>query len=94
MIEEKTLMSVGYLEKQNLTGSYRGMRYLLRKQGEKDAPRLGVVVWPQPMNFENSAEESRTETELEFSKEGLRQAAQWLNEQYEAKREIWDSARL
>ena len=54
MIEEKTLMSVGYLEKQDLTGSYRGMRYLLRKLGQKEAPRLGVVICPQPLCYEKS----------------------------------------
>ncbi len=87
-------MSVGYLEKQNLTGSYRGMRYLLRKQGEKEAPRLGVVIWPQPLCYEKSAEESRQEAEFDFSQEGISQAAAWLNQQYEAHREVWDQARL
>ena len=38
MIERKTLMSLGFLEKQNLTGSYQGMRYLLKKQKEEDDP--------------------------------------------------------
>ena len=94
MIEEKTLMSVGYLEKQNLTGSYGGMRYLLRKQGEKEEPRLGAVIWPQPLCFALSSEESRTEAEFPFSQEGIRQAAAWLNAQYEEKREIWEKARL
>ncbi len=94
MIEEKTLMSTGYLEKQNLNGSYRGMRYRLRKQVGEEGPCLSVVIWPQPRCFDLAEEESKTEQRFPFSQEGIRQAAVWLNQEYEAHREIWDQARL
>lgn len=93
MIERKTLMSLGFLEKQNLTGSCKGMRYLLRKQGEETA-RLGVMVWPQPYCSDAAPEELRQTAEFDFSEEGMEAAAQWLNERYEAQRETWEHAKL
>lgn len=93
MIERKTLMSLGFLEKQNLTGSYQGMRYLLKKQKEETA-RLIVMVWPQPYCSDVAPEELRQTTDFDFSEEGMQAAVQWLNEQYEVRKEIWENAKL
>lgn len=87
------LMSLGYLKKQNLTGSYRGMRFLLRKQGE-DPVQLRVVIWPQPLGFEAALEEQKETKEFAFSEDGMEEALQWLNERYEAEKDIWENAKL
>ena len=39
-------------------------------------------------------EELRQTTDFDFSEEGMQAAVQWLNEQYEAQKEIWENAKL
>ena len=79
MINDEDVLSINFLKKQNYTGSYRGMRYTL-------------MIWPQPMNYENSSPESRTEKTFSFTNEGRKEAIEWLNASYESGREIWDRA--
>ncbi|WP_434311681.1 hypothetical protein [Hominifimenecus sp. rT4P-3] len=93
MIERKMLMSLGYLKKQNLTGSYKGMRFLLQKQGE-DPALLKVFIWPQPLGFDAAPAEQKTEKEFSFSDAGIEEALQWLNERYEAEKDLWENAKL
>ena len=91
MINDEDVLSINFLKKQNYTGSYRGMRYILMKESGEE-PLLKAVIWPQPMNYENSLPESRTEKTFPFSSDGRKEAIAWLNASYESGREIWDKA--
>ena len=56
MINDEDVLSINFLKKQNYTGSYRGMRYILMKKTVKDEDDkeenfLTAVIWPQPMNY-------------------------------------------
>ena len=87
MIEEKDILSLNYLKKQIYTGSYRGMRYLLRKKGDEKAgdAELEAVVWPEPLNLEHT-EERLIQTEcFSLSEQGREDAIEWLNRQYQEK---------
>ena len=97
MINDEDVLSINFLKKQNYTGSYRGMRYILMKKTVKDEDDkeenfLTAAIWPQPMNYENSSPESRTEKTFSFTNEGRKEAIEWLNASYESGREIWDRA--
>lgn len=64
-------------------GSYHGMRYGLVKSGSKDEPSLKATTWPEPFNFDVTADEQKVIQEFDFSEEEYDKAVEWLNNQYE-----------
>lgn len=78
-------------------GSFRGMRYRLartplekvygKSQEVKEAGKLEAIVWPGPMAFDYTKEEDKIKKEFPYTKEGKEEAIQWLNEQYEERKE-------
>ena len=91
MIEDQDVLSINFLKKQNYTGSRKGMRYILRKQGDETVV-LQAIVWPQPYAFACSPKESHITADFPFTKEGRIEAINWLNQMYDEHREIWDKA--
>lgn len=87
MIESATI-SVAYIKKEDFTGSYKGMRYRLSKKGDD----MEVVIWPQPFNFFKTPENRKQRKSFPLTLEGKEQAVNWLNEQYEVQKPLWDSA--
>lgn len=96
MIDLTGDISIPFLKKSRFTGSYLGMRYMLRKQervleeavGEEPAKTENVieaVIWPEPLNYEMTAEDKKHSRDFAFSPMGLKDAIAWLNEEYEAK---------
>lgn len=88
MIQKETFMSLNILKKDNYSGSYCGMRYMLEKKGDK----ILVSVWPEPFNFVKTAEELKQRKEFTFDEAGRDAAVDWLNEQYETGKPLWKSA--
>ena len=84
-IDLSGMISIPYLKKAVFTGSHCGMRFLLRKKTADDVNTIETAVWPGPYIFSVTEEEKKTFSELEFSAEGLSQAIDWLNQQYEEK---------
>jgi hypothetical protein len=91
MIEKESFISLNFLKKEDYTGSLQGMRYRLSKEGESPDLKLKITIWPEPYCYQVTKEELKQTTEFEFSKEGKNQAVDWLNEQYEKQKELWDS---
>ena len=92
MIDKKTFHPLNYIKKEEYSGSMDGMRYLLKKvkSGEEDVIR--VTVWPEPFGIYRTPDEKKTSTEVPLTAEGVEQAADWLNEQYETRKiyiNIW-----
>lgn len=87
MIEDYNL-PLNFIKKENLTGSYQGMRYRFAKQEEK----LVVSIWPEPYCFEKTAEERKTSKEFAFSEDGKLSAINWMNEEYENRKTEWLNA--
>ncbi|MGN0484053.1 MAG: GNAT family acetyltransferase [Lachnospiraceae bacterium] len=94
MIERKDLLSMPYYKKTHYTGSYKGMHYKIEKvekdtaEGEKQ-PNFRVTIWPGPLNIEKTPDEKKQYQEFPFTKEGLDNICDWLNEQYQSQIEIW-----
>lgn len=95
MIDLSGMISIPFLKKSVFTGSYQGMRYLLRKDektvakaaGEEPAKMetvLTAVIWPEPFNYAMTAEEKKSSREFPFSKDGIESAVAWMNQEYEA----------
>lgn len=89
MIDKENFHPLNYIKKEEYSGSMDGMRYLLKKvkSGEEDVIR--VTVWPEPLGFGSTPEEQKTSMEVPLSKEGVEQAADWLNEQCETRAKYW-----
>lgn len=94
MIDLSGMISIPFLKKSVFTGSYAGMRYLLRKnekvieEAEGDEPArtetvLTAVIWPEPFNYVTTAEDKKHSREFAFSQEGIQNAVTWMNEEYE-----------
>ncbi|MCC8060519.1 MAG: hypothetical protein LIO81_06725 [Clostridiales bacterium] len=83
MIDLHGMISIPYLKKSRFTGSYSGMRYLLQKQ-EREETVIEAVIWPEPMNFENTADEKKHSKDFSFNQDGLWEAVGWLNAEHEA----------
>ena len=78
--------------KRRYTGSFQGMRFLIRPIGEsKDDAEFEAFTFPEPYNFEHTAESKKTRKTFPYS-EGLDQIHLWLNEQYEERKEYWTAA--
>lgn len=92
MIDPDRFISINFIKKEPLTGSMAGMRYRMVKSGEKDAEKLLVTIWPEPFCFEKTEESRKQSQEFSFGSDGLQEAIQWLNEQYEAQIEVWKNA--
>ena len=80
--------SINFIKKEDLTGSYKGMRYLMKRKDEM----LITYIWPEPFCFNKTEEALITSKEFELSTEGKDAAIAWLNEQYETRKPYWDQA--
>lgn len=78
-------LPLNYIKKENLTGSYQGMRYIFMK----DEEGLVVYIWPEPYCFEKTEDEKKTCKIFDFSEEGKLAAIDWMNEQYVSRKSEW-----
>ena len=60
-----------------------------KSKGSRGGDVLRAIVYPEPYNFENTPEEDKTHADFPFTEEGLDSACNWLNEQYESRRDYW-----
>lgn len=84
-------ISMNYIKKLAYTGSYQGMRYMMKKvsKKEKDKQReevtkdyLRTFVWPEPLAFAKTDPEKISSLDFPFSQTGKQEAVAWLNEVY------------
>ncbi|MEY8336759.1 hypothetical protein AALB16_01840 [Lachnospiraceae bacterium 62-35] len=91
MIDLTGCIALPLLKKSAFTGSYKGMRYRLKKEmlaaadGDREREWIRAVIWPEPYAFSATPEEQKEWTDFEFSDRGLLEAVEWLNRMYEEK---------
>lgn len=92
MLDKETFHPLNYIKKEEYSGSMDGMRYLLKrvKSGEEDVIR--VTIWPEPLNLLRTAEHLKESIDVPMTEEGVEQAADWINERYEAKKDKWQES--
>lgn len=93
MIDKETFHPLNYIKKEEYSGSMSGMRYMLKKVKDKDEDKIRVTIWPEPFGINKTPEEEKQSVYVSLSREGVEQAADWLNEQFEAQRERWKESR-
>lgn len=89
MIDKQTFHPLNYIKKEEYSGSMEGMRYLLKRDKNGEADAIRVTVWPEPLGIYKTAKEEQTSILVPLTAEGVEQAADWLNDQYEARKDFW-----
>ena len=95
MLDRENFININFLKKETFTGSLNGLRYRLKKEvteGEEPVTSLMVTIWPQPYNFDSTDDHLKVSKQFEFTKEGIKEAADWLNQSYIEKKEYWKQA--
>lgn len=88
MITSEDILNMNFYKKEKFTGSFKGMRYLIKKdRSDDDADIFRVTVWPGPYNFETTDDSEKTSAAFPFTEEGQKQVVGWLNEQWSSKKE-------
>lgn len=90
MIDKEQFHIFNYIKKEEYTASMKGMRYMLKKKEKEEKAVLEVIIWPEPYCYAKTPEEKKQRMEFEFSAQGVEQAADWLNEQYEQQKPLWE----
>lgn len=86
MINPNTV-SLNFIKKEVFTGSDAGMRFRLEKKGDE----MLVWAWPEPYNFFKTDDALKVSESFPLTIEGRDEAVDWLNNQHEVRKEIWDS---
>ncbi len=89
MIASEDLLSLNFYKKEQFTGSYRGMRYCIKKVKEEETDLFRVTFWPGPYCFDAADESTKTSAVFAFTEEGKQQAADYLNEQWQQKKDLF-----
>lgn len=87
MIDLTGMISIPFLKKTVFTGSHKGMNFMLKKVSDDSGDKIQAIAWPGPFNYEMTEEEKKVSHEVSFTKEGISEAVQWLNEYY---KENWE----
>lgn len=62
------------------------MRFMLHQETVEEEKKLKVYLWSEPFCFEATPDEEKISALFAFSEEGLAQAIDWMNENYESVR--------
>lgn len=82
MLERSNFLSLNFVKKEDYTGSYQGMRFMLRQATVEEEKKLQAYIWPEPFCFQATEEEKKLTEYFEFSEDGLEEAIAWMNERY------------
>lgn len=93
MLNKEKFHVLNYVKKEEYTGSMKGMRYMLKKKDAGEETKLEVIIWPEPFGYGKTPEQKKQRKEFSLSQEGLEQAVDWMNEQYEAQSALWKVVR-
>lgn len=91
MITNEDILSLNFYKKENFTGSYRGMRYLIKKDSKEEQDIFLVTFWPGPYTFAVTDDSMKTSASFPFTPEGKQQVVDYLNEQWELGKETFMS---
>ncbi len=92
MLDKSKMMPFNFLSYGGvITGEQKGMRYRLKRIGEKPDFQLCSSVWPGPFCYDATQKDQITSQSFPYSPEGREQAIDWMIEQYNSRRDEWDN---
>lgn len=90
MLDRNSFNILNYVKKEELTGSMSGMRYMVKKTETGEAE---VIIWPEPYAYAYTDEELKQRKNFPLTDEGMLQICDYLNEQYESQRPLWEMSK-
>ncbi|TCL60674.1 hypothetical protein EDD76_102374 [Kineothrix alysoides] len=90
VIDKGKFHVLNYVKREEYLGSMEGMRFMLKKKGVGEETKLETIIWPEPLGYAKTPESKKQHKEFEFSQAGLEEAIDWMNEQYEQQKELWN----
>ena len=87
---DKRLVPVNGLKKEPFSGCHHGMRYYFLCDDSKES--FTAFVYPEPWCFEDTPEDEKESRSFPLSEEGMDQAAAWLFERFESKKDRWQTS--
>lgn len=92
MIDEKEILPFNFFVYGGVySGQHHGMRYIIRRAGDKPDYILSVSVWQGPYCYSAVNEADRTTRGFDFSEHGRIDAIEWIKKEYDERREEWDN---
>ncbi|MDD3239158.1 MAG: hypothetical protein PHW47_03555 [Lachnospira sp.] len=93
MIDEHEIMPFNFFKYGGIySGGHEGMRYMIRRAGEKPDFILKAMVWRGPYASTAVKEEDITQQEFEYSEDGRSLAIEWIANQYDSRVDEWQQA--
>ncbi len=92
MIDEKKIMPFNFFKYGGVySGEHYGMRYQIKRAGEKPDYELLGSVWQGPLAY-GAAEGRQTQQTFSYDEQGRKKCIEWIAEQYETRKDEWDAA--
>ncbi len=93
MIDHNEIMPLNYFNYGGVySGEHKGMRYVIKRVGEKPDFKLAAFAWQAPYAYDAMPKERILSSEFEKSEEGRTAAIDWLLKVYEDNKSEWDAA--
>lgn len=89
MLDKETFHPLNYIKKEEYSGSMEGMRYMFKRAKSDEGDVIRVTIWPEPFNLLRTPENLKESIDVPLTTEGVEHATDWINEQYESRREYW-----
>lgn len=90
VIDKGKFHVLNYVKREEYLGSMAGMRFMLKKKDVGEETKLETIIWPEPLGYAKTPESKKQHMAFEFSQAGLEEAIDWMNEQYEQQKELWN----
>ena len=71
-----TMLSISFLDKLPFKGSYKGKRFMFKKNNDK----LMVYLWKDLFSFEKTDEKDIIKNEFEYTKDGINAGIDFIEE--------------
>lgn len=96
MITPEDVLNLNFYKKEKFAGSYKGMRYLIQKdhEEESDTDIFRATYWPGPYNFAVTDDSLKISATFPFTEDGKVQVVNWLNDNWEKKKDYFQSLLL
>jgi hypothetical protein len=90
MLTTDEVLNLNYYKKTSFSGWINGMRFLIKREAPEDGDEIfHAWVWPGPLIFALSADDTKNDFTAPFSDEGKQTVVDWINSQYENHPERW-----
>ena len=92
MLTYDEALNLNYYKKTSFTGWISPIRFLIKKEDTEDGDSIfHAWVWPGPYIFDKTDDALKIEYTAPFSEDGKKEIVDWINQQYEEKKDIWST---